>query len=295
MNSNSRLNFPESCVIRAQEIKTLGQKPVFIDASFVLPDSEENIYENFEKEHLPEAVFFDIEAISDQSSHLPHMLPKAAFFEEKISALGIKSDDLLIIYGQHGMIMGPARIWWIFRYFGHDKVLVLDGGLPAWKAEGLPTETGGPKARQPSDYKIKTEKKNLASNIETVQSVSSDCLCHILDARPVARFSGTSPEPRKKMRSGHIPNSLNLPCSSLVKENGTFIEKDKIIHLITQCGLDLQNNPPERVILSCGSGITACALALALHYAGYYNYSVYDGSWSEWGREDSDTEVAISI
>ncbi|MDH5721729.1 MAG: sulfurtransferase [Alphaproteobacteria bacterium] len=294
MNSNSSLNFPESCVIKAQEIKILNQKPVFIDATFVLPGSEENIHENFEKERLPDAVFFDIEAISDQSSHLPHMLPNTTFFEEKISELGIKNDDLLIIYGQHGMIMGPARVWWTFRYFGHDKILVLDGGLPAWKAAGLSLETDKPKNRQPSDYKIKKERKHLASNIETVRSVSCGCTYPVLDARPAARFSGASPEPREKMRSGHIPGSLNLPCSSLVKQDGTFKEKNEIIQLVNQCGIDLQNEPPERVILSCGSGITACALALALHYAGYYNTSVYDGSWSEWGHEDTNTDVATS-
>lgn len=293
MISTSTPHFPESCIIKAEDISSLQEKPVYIDATFVLPNSEEDIHANFTAERLPGAVFFDIEDISDKASDLPHMLPCAAYFEEKISALGLKNADLLVIYGQHGMIMGPARIWWTFRVFGHEKVLVLDGGLPAWKKAGLEMETGELSIRQPSDYKVKSVYEGLVSNIETLRSVSSKCLCPVLDARPAARFAGTSPEPRKNMRSGHIPNSLNLPCSSLVKEDGTFKEKEEIIHLINQCGLDLKNEPPERVILSCGSGITACALALALHHSGFYNSSVYDGSWGEWGREDTGTDVAM--
>tara|TARA_B100001989_G_scaffold252023_1_gene232818 strand:+ start:185 stop:1084 length:900 start_codon:yes stop_codon:yes gene_type:complete len=292
MISNSNTYLDNSCIIKSQEIEKTARKPVFIDASFVLPGSDVNIHENFKQEHLPDAIFFDIEDISDKNSQLPHMLPSKTYFEQKISALGVNNDDLLIIYGQHGMIMGPARVWWMFRVFGHENIMVLDGGLPAWKTARLPIESGAPKTRQPTDYKCKKEKKDLTSGIETVRNVSNNCLCPILDARPAARYSGNSPEPREKMRSGHIPNSLNLPCSSLIKEDGTFKTKEEIIHLITQCSLDLQNNKPKQIILSCGSGITACALALALHYIGYENYSVYDGSWSEWGHEDSGTEIA---
>lgn len=268
-------------------------KAVFVDTSFVLPTSGENVFENFKRERISEAVFFDIEAISNTRSPLPHMLPDTGVFNAAMSDLGLHKNDLLILYGQHGMIMGPARVWWMMRGFGHSRVLVLNGGLPAWKAAGFKTQTAPPRIPIKSAYKASAFNPDMVVDLAQIMDISQTKTYPILDARPAARYNGTSPEPRAGMRSGHIPNSLNLPCSLLVNEDGRFKSTQQIAGLFENIGLNPNRN--KKIVLTCGSGITACSLGLALFTLGNTNFSVYDGSWSEWGHEDTPTTLSTNI
>ena len=290
-------HFVQTGIINSDDVALLQEEAhnhdknvVFVDTTFVLPTSDEDIYKNYYNERLPDALFFNIKNIADQTSVLPHMLPNEAAFSAAISAMGIHNDDILILYGQHGMLMGPARVWWMFKGFGHENVIVLNGGLPAWKKAGLKTENGQPPIPQSSHYTAVPFKDEMVIQMSDMIKTSENNLCSILDARPGARYSGESPEPREGMRSGHIPNSSNVPSSSLVDENGLFKTPEHLIKVFQDQGIDF-NNKNERILTTCGSGITACALALALYYLDYQNVGVYDGSWSEWGLESSPTPV----
>ncbi|MBI1301515.1 MAG: hypothetical protein GC137_07640 [Alphaproteobacteria bacterium] len=281
--TKTRLQNP---IITPQELNALISKKEsadvkVLDATFVLPTSEENPQESFDQNHIPSAQFFDIKTVADPNSDLPHMLPPKDIFESALSKLGIENTDLVVIYGQNGWIMGPARAWWMFKVFGHENVVVLDGGLNGWKKYGF--ETTSDKSLYPiSFYKASEPNLTLVVDKQEVEKISTNKTHPILDARPANRFSGETPEPRENMRAGHIPNSTNIPCSKLVNENGMIKSKEELHGLFQD--LKLENETPERVITSCGSGVTACALTLALHHIGYKNVAVYDGSWSEWGR-----------
>lgn len=286
-------------IINPEDLENLFQTTIsvntnitFIDASYALPNTDENTFENFKCERIPNAVFFDIDAVSDTQSPLPHMLPNVHIFNSALSDLGILKQDLLIIYGQRGMIMGPARVWWMMKVFGHNNVLVLNGGLPAWKAAGLKTETKMPHIPKKSTYIADQLNIELVADFQQVISASKEKLFPIIDARPAARYNGTIPEPREGMRSGHIPNSKNLPSSTLIDEKGFLKPKETLKQLFEDIGIKLNN---QKIILSCGSGITACALGLALFTLGHTDFSVYDGSWSEWGSENSALPVSTNI
>lgn len=280
---------PQDISLLEEEVKNIGNRIVFVDATFVLPTSTENIHDNFKNKRIGGAVFFDIKSVADKSSPLPHMLPDETTFEQAMSALGIRNDDTLILYGQHGMIMGPARVWWMFKGFGHDNVLVMNGGLPAWEKAGLETTSGPEKPLEKSHYKAKPFNTSMVTDINQVLESSTKSSCPIIDARPAERFCGETPEPRAGMRAGHIPNSLNLPCSALVDITGQFKAPEQLDALFKEAGITHEKCP--RIMTTCGSGITACALALALYHLGYENVAVYDGSWSEWGLESAQTKV----
>lgn len=265
---------------------------VFVDASYALPNSQDNVYENFSTQRIPEAVFFDIDGISDQSSDLPHMLPNIQIFNAGMSNLGIQNTDIIIIYAQSGIIMGPARLWWMLQGFGHRDCFILNGGLSAWKNEGFPIDTKPAHIPSPSQYKgSKFDRKKITSMPELLQLTESHD--HpILDARPALRFEGKAQEPRAGLRGGHIPHSINIPASSLVDEHGYLKPKENLIALFKERHLDL---PAQKtIILTCGSGITACVIGLALHHIGETNFSVYDGSWSEWGQEKMKTPISTT-
>ncbi|PCJ97279.1 MAG: hypothetical protein COA45_10085 [Zetaproteobacteria bacterium] len=293
--------FIHAGIIDPEHIDTLKQyveeddkkRIIFLDTTFILPTSAENVVDNFNNNHIPSALFFNIKDIADKKSSLPHMLPDKKSFENSLSRLGIENNDIVILYGQHGMIMGPARVWWMFKGFGHHNVMVLNGGLPAWTQAGYETTSGTPPAPIKSGYKALEFQTSMLINILGLMEISENKTCPIIDARPQARFSGASPEPRQGMRSGHIPNSMNLPCSSLVSENGRFKDAKSITALFKAIGITLEDQSKNRIIVTCGSGITACTLALALHHIDYNgDVSVYDGSWSEWGLESSPTRIS---
>lgn len=264
---------------------TLGSA-VILDASFVMPRSPLSPQESFVRTHIPGARFFDIEEVSDHETDLPHMLPSAEVFADAASKLGIANDTSIVIYGQSGIVMGPARVWWMFRVFGHQNVKVLNGGLPAWIKAGLKTESGPQKPTAAAHYSANIN-PDLVRNLTAVKAISETKSGLLLDARPAERFSGKAAEPRPGLRAGHIPGSLNIPCMQLVTPDEKLKSKQELTDLFKY--IDLKNTPS--ITTTCGSGVTACVITLALHELGYPDIPVYDGSWSEWGREECGTAV----
>lgn len=277
--------FVHSGLIESEELDALirGNHPVILlDASAVLPGAAVNPRTQYEGEHIANALFFDIEAISDHTSPLPHMLPRPEDFEKDVSALGISNNSLIVVYGQAGLVMGPARAWWMFRYFGHQQILVLNGGLPAWKEAGLPTTSAPVNTPEHAETFKAIPQPHLLTNKQQIDAAIALQSAHILDARPSARFQGQEPEPRVGLKSGHMEGALNIPAGQLVyAQSGKLKSKEDLALILENQGFG--NNSPTPVITTCGSGITACVIALALFNLGNKNASVYDGSWAEWG------------
>jgi len=261
---------------------SLGRRNVrVVDGSWHMPHLGRNARAEFAEAHIPGAVFFDIDAIADTRTSLPHMLPSAAAFVRHMSGFGIGDRDRVIVYDSRGVV-SAARVWWTFRAFGHDAVAVLDGGFARWRAEGRPTEAGTP-APKPRHFKARLRRslvRDLASMRRNVKSRKEQ----VLDARSAGRFAGTEPEPRAGLRGGHIPGSLNLPYDILYRPDTTLLPPDGLRQAFAAAGVDLG----KPVVTTCGSGITASVLALGLHLVGHKKVAVYDGSWTEWaGREDT--------
>lgn len=282
----------ENCIVEPRDLYEHLQNGnllniKLVDGSFVLPGSAENPHQNYYKRRIEHAHFFDIESIADHQSDLPHMLPSADHFASAMSRLGLSNNDNIVIYGQSGMVMGPARVWWMFRAFGHENVAVLNGGLPAWIKEGYEVNTSQPESHPPAKY-IANLQKNLVRTKDQVQKAIDDEKTVILDARAAGRFSGEEPEPRAGMRSGHIPKAKNVPCMSLIDQNTGKIKPDDALRDTLKAG---GFKPNHDIITSCGSGVTACVIALALYKLGYDDVAVYDGSWSEWGNESLDLPI----
>jgi thiosulfate/3-mercaptopyruvate sulfurtransferase len=236
--------------------------------------------------HIPGAVYWDIDEIADPTDPLPHMVPGATEFAHFMANLMISDGARVIAYDRTGMSNAP-RAWWTLRYFGHDNVSVLNGGLKKWMAEDRPTDTSAPQASN-GYYTATVQPALIRSRGEIIDNLKTGAQ-QVLDARAAGRFAGTEPEPREGMRSGHIPGSLNLPFGNLIDpDTGVFRDADGLSACFNEAGIDL-NRP---VITSCGSGVTACVLALGLHLLGHGEVAVYDGSWTEWGgRDDTPIEV----
>lgn len=247
-----------------------------VDASWYLPNAGRNPKEEYAAAHIPGARFFDIDDISDHRSDLPHMAPPPEKFMSRLRAMGIGDGHQVIVYDGAG-IMSSARVWWLFRLMGQDNVAVLDGGFPKWQAEGRPIEDLPPIVR---DRHMTVRVQNhLVRDVTQVSSASKLGNVEIIDARSAGRFAGHEAEPRQGLRAGHIPGSRNVPFDALLSDNGTMKTPEDIRAVFLSAGVDLA----KPVITSCGSGVTACVLALALERLGKSNWSVYDGSWAEWG------------
>jgi thiosulfate/3-mercaptopyruvate sulfurtransferase len=257
--------------------KHLGEPDLrVIDGTWHMPHLERDAHAEFKAAHIPGAVFFDIDRIADRATSLPHMLPTAAEFVEAVGALGIATDDRVIVYDARGVV-SAARVWWTFRAFGHDRVAVLDGGFRAWKAEGRPTAGGEPSpTRRHFRAALRPE---LVRDLDAMRRNVATRVEQVVDARSRGRFEGTEPEPRAGLRGGHIPGSLNLPYETLYRPDGTLLPPDALRSAFIDAGVDLG----KPITTTCGSGITASVLALALHVIGRPEVAVYDGSWTEWG------------
>lgn len=248
---------------------------VAVDASYYLPTQKRDAHAEYRSGHIPGAVFFDIEQISDHSTDLPHMLPGSTQFGDAVGALGIANGDTVVVYDSLGLY-SAARVWWTFRVFGATDVFILDGGLPKWKAEGRPLETGDSK-RPAKKFRAEMDIGPVAM-LADVRMALSNGGAQIVDARSAERFAGNAPEPRPGLRSGHMPGSFNVPYDSVL-ENGRLASREHIEAAFTSAGVDLD----KPIITSCGSGVTAAILSLALESIGRMPKGLYDGSWSEWG------------
>jgi thiosulfate/3-mercaptopyruvate sulfurtransferase len=278
---------PESLVSTEWLAANIDKPEVRVfDASFTLPGVTPTAQQEYARRHIPGAVFFDIDAISDHSNPLPHMLPSAEDFARMAGALGIANDRHVILYDIAGFGSAP-RGWWMLRVFGHDKVSILNGGLPKWLAEGRAVTTYVPQPKPVAfiprfDATRVRSKAQLLANLATKQEL-------VLDARSAGRFAGSAPEPRPGLRGGHIPGSINLPYDRLGDPTTrTFLPAEAIEQRFRDVGVARG----AAMVTSCGSGVTACALTFGLHLIGWGKAAVYDGSWSEWGLIDNDTPVA---
>jgi thiosulfate/3-mercaptopyruvate sulfurtransferase len=247
-----------------------------LDASWHMPAAGRDAYAEYRESHIPGARFFDIDDISDEQSDLPHMAPPVEKFISRMRGLGIGDGHRVIIYDTAGMFSAP-RVWWLFRLFGKTDVAVLDGGFPKWVAEGHPVEDGVPILRD----RHFTARRDASLVRDVTQVAASAKLgdARIIDARPPARFRGEEPEPRPGLRSGHIPGSVNVHFKTLLNEDGTMKSPEELTRIFTEAGVDLS----KPAITSCGSGVTAAVLSLALELIGHRAHALYDGSWAEWG------------
>ena len=257
-----------------------------VDASWYLPTSGRYPRSEYLAAHLPGAVYFDINAVSDPWSPLPHMLPSAAGFAEQVGALGIGDRDEVVVYDGSGANLSAARVWWMFRVFGHERVAVLDGGLPKWRAEGRPLESGAV-TLTPVRYTPRAEPGGAVRDLAAVRRALQRGEEQIVDMRSAGRFAGTEAEPRPGLRRGHIPGSRNLPYTELVAPDGTLLPPEELRRRLRAAGVD----PAQPVVATCGSGVSACTLIHALHVLGHERASLYDGAWAEWGGR-TDTPVA---
>ncbi|MCK8785247.1 rhodanese-like domain-containing protein [Roseomonas sp. NAR14] len=255
---------------------------VVFDCTFYLPTEKRDAPAEFRDAHIPGARFFDIEEIADPESDLPHMLPTAARFQKLVRALGVSASSRVVFYDQKG-IFSVARGWWMLRLFGHDAVAVLDGGLPKWRAEGRPVESGEPAPAQPGDL-VADFRATRLRGIGDMKAIVADGSALVLDARGKGRFDGTAPEPRPGLPAGHMPGAASVPFTDLLAPDQTLLPPAALRARFAAAGVD----GTRPVVTSCGTGVSACVLTLGLARAGLPEGAVYDGSWTEWaGRPET--------
>lgn len=255
-----------------------------VDGSWYLSTSARDAAAEHAEGHVPGAMFFDLDASSDRASPLPHMLPAAGAFAERMSLLGLDDGDDIVVYDGSGTNLSAPRVWWMFRAYGHERVAVLDGGMGKWRREGRAIERGAVHF-SPGRYSTRLD-HSAVRDIAALRHNLDSRAEQLVDMRSAGRFRGTEPEPRPGLRGGHVPGSRNLPFNELVSGDGTVLPLDSLRRRIEAAGID-----PERpVVATCGSGTSACAFILVLHLLGHDRVALYDGAWAEWGGR-ADTPV----
>jgi thiosulfate/3-mercaptopyruvate sulfurtransferase len=254
---------------------------LIMDASWHMPATGRNGENEWLYERIPTANFFDFDTrICDRESSLPHMLPDPELFTNELRRLGVNDDSLVVFYCSAGTFTSP-RAWWMMQAMGHSRCAIVEGGLKAWRECGLPIETGQVTAKRKSgNFTAKLHNSQVCNSREIALAIHADNVC-ILDARSADRFYGRAPEPRPGLRGGHMPSARNLPFDQLIS-NGSYLPVAQLQQL-----LGVHVPPKHRLITTCGSGVTACVIAMAAHLCGYEDVAVYDGSWAEWGAGDS--------
>ena len=264
--------------------QSLGQPDLkIVDASWYLPAQNRDGAAEYAASRIPGAVFFNQDEVVDPASDLPHTIAGEADFARSAGALGLAETDTIVVYDGPGMFTAP-RVWWLLRLFGAANTYVLEGGFDAWKAQGLPLETGTPATPSPARFNAAVNSGAITS-FEQMRSIVESRASQIADARGPGRFTGVEPEPRPGMRSGHMPGARNIPFASL-SEGGKLKPLGELRSVLENAGLDLE----KPVVTTCGSGVTAAVISLALQSIGHRDNTLYDGSWSEWGGRD-DTPI----
>ena len=254
---------------------------VVLDGSSHLPTTKRSGKAEFLTEHIPGAQYFDIDDISDEKSSLPHMLPSTVKFASRMKKMGVGDGLRVVVYDANGISSAP-RTWWMFRVMGHTDVVVLNGGLKKWKAEGRPLEDG-PAMRRSERHFTPRFDASLVRDLADIKAHVAAKDVQLVDARPVSRYAGEEAEFRPGLKSGHIPGSKSVPASGLVNADGTLKNADEIARAFAAGGID----PAKPIVTTCGSGVSACVLSLALTRIGRPDAAVYDGSWTEWGADPS--------
>jgi len=286
MNSISPLITPTEL---QQRLTSPSERTAVIDASWHLPNVNRSARDEHQAERIPGAVFFDLDQVSDLESDLPHMLPSADVFSKAMAELGVGADHHVVVYDSYGLF-SAARLWWMFLVFGHQKVQLLDGGLPGWKAIDAPLENGLADVI-PATHALSLELNAAAvADLSSVTNVIGDGVTRILDARAKARFDAAVPEPRPGLRSGHMPGAISMPFTELLHADANDVMRLKSALELTEIFENHGVNKTDPVVTTCGSGVTAAVLSLALEIAGYDQGALYDGSWTEWGGR-TDTEI----